>query len=72
MGLEDLEKELNTLIDINQNILNAIGVGHESLDKIIDTGKEFSFYSKLTGAGGGGCAFTLIPKGKIAFLFIFS
>lgn len=57
---------MGTLIHINQQILNAIGVGHEVLDKVVNIGKKhFSFHGKLTGAGGGGCAFTLIPKGSI-------
>jgi len=58
----ELEKELKTLVSMNHHLLGAIGVGHEALDKIYHTTKKFGLNSKLTGAGGGGCAFTLIEK----------
>ncbi|CAL1536173.1 unnamed protein product [Lymnaea stagnalis] len=54
-------KTLGDLIDLNQNLLNAMGVGHPTLDRIVAAAKKHGFYSKLTGAGGGGCAFVLIP-----------
>jgi mevalonate kinase len=60
--LKQLESTLETFIDVKQGILVALGVGHPALDMIINTGKEFGFHSKLTGAGGGGCGFTLIPR----------
>lgn len=63
--LKKLEMDLEALIDINQNILNAIGVGHEALNTVVRVGNEFYLHSKLTGAGGGGCAFTLIPRGLL-------
>jgi mevalonate kinase len=49
-------------IDINQHILNALGVGHKALDSICQLSAEYNLHSKLTGAGGGGCAFTLIKN----------
>ncbi|KAG8455717.1 hypothetical protein GDO86_001779 [Hymenochirus boettgeri] len=51
---------LEELIDINQNHLNVIGVGHPSLDKICQVTASHGLHSKLTGAGGGGCAVTLL------------
>jgi mevalonate kinase len=54
---------LESFIDIKQGILVALGVGHPALDTIVNTGKKFGFHSKLTGAGGGGCGFTLVPRG---------
>jgi mevalonate kinase len=60
---EDTAKYLGELIEINQQLLNSIGVGHPTFDLICKITKEFGFYSKLTGAGGGGCAITLIAPG---------
>jgi mevalonate kinase len=37
-----------------------LGVGHASLDTVCRVTKELGLHSKLTGAGGGGCALTLI------------
>ncbi|KAE8634265.1 hypothetical protein XENTR_v10002246 [Xenopus tropicalis] len=51
---------LEELIDINQHHLNVIGVGHPSLNTICRVTAERGLHSKLTGAGGGGCAVTLL------------
>jgi len=62
--LVEFEEELKSYIDINQNVLVALGVGHPALDKVINVSKaNGGFHSKLTGAGGGGCAITLINRG---------
>jgi mevalonate kinase len=60
---KDLEQQIEALMDVNQGILNAIGVGHSSLDLVVKTSIALNFHSKLTGAGGGGCAITFIPTG---------
>ena len=57
---EKLESELEALIDVNQGILNAIGVGHQALDLVVKVSSQFNLRAKLTGAGGGGCAITLV------------
>lgn len=51
------------LIDDNHAQLAALGVSHPSLETIKKTtaSAPFSLSTKLTGAGGGGCAVTLIP-----------
>ena len=54
---------LQELIDMNQQLLNAIGVGHASLDTVVQVTAQHGLHSKLTGAGGGGCAFTLLTPG---------
>ncbi|ESO97418.1 hypothetical protein LOTGIDRAFT_231588 [Lottia gigantea] len=54
---------LQDLIDINQHLLQAMGVSHPALEKIIRLTSQYNLHSKLTGAGGGGCSFTLIPPG---------
>ncbi|XP_044296385.1 mevalonate kinase isoform X2 [Varanus komodoensis] len=51
---------LEELIDINQHHLSVIGVGHPSLDRVCQLTAERGLHSKLTGAGGGGCAITLL------------
>ncbi|XP_051888306.1 mevalonate kinase isoform X2 [Pristis pectinata] len=51
---------LEELIDINQHHLNAIGVGHSSLDRLCQVTAAYGLHSKLTGAGGGGCGLTLL------------
>ncbi|XP_051828962.1 mevalonate kinase isoform X2 [Antechinus flavipes] len=54
---------LEELIDMNQHHLNAIGVGHASLDRLCQVTASHGLHSKLTGAGGGGCGFTLLRPG---------
>ena len=54
-------------MEFNQHLLNAVGVGHYTFDLICRTTKEFGFSSKLTGAGGGGCAITLITPGQCVY-----
>lgn len=66
----DLEKDevlfaqLASLVNINQGLLVSIGVSHPTLDTICRLTAEMGLSSKLTGAGGGGCAFTLLGSGK--------
>ena len=56
------------LFSINHHLLNAIGVGHPSLDKACAIAQQFGLGAKLTGGGGGGCAIALIPPGKLVVL----
>ncbi|XP_055970468.1 mevalonate kinase [Sorex fumeus] len=51
---------LEELIDMNQHHLNALGVGHASLDQLCQVTSAHGLHSKLTGAGGGGCGITLL------------
>uniref|UniRef100_A0A670ZYA5 Mevalonate kinase n=1 Tax=Pseudonaja textilis TaxID=8673 RepID=A0A670ZYA5_PSETE len=51
---------LPDLVDINQHLLNGIGVGHALLDRVCEVTSSHGLHSKLTGAGGGGCAITLL------------
>uniref|UniRef100_A0A8D0L641 Mevalonate kinase n=1 Tax=Sphenodon punctatus TaxID=8508 RepID=A0A8D0L641_SPHPU len=51
---------LEELFVINQHHLNVIGVGHPSLDRVCQVTASHGLHSKLTGAGGGGCAITLL------------
>ncbi|XP_073257523.1 mevalonate kinase-like [Porites lutea] len=51
---------LENLIDLNQQLLVTLGVSHSSLDELCCVTSKYGLHSKLTGAGGGGCAFTLV------------
>ncbi len=48
------------LIKINHALLDSIGVGHTALTEVVSASSSLGFTSKLTGAGGGGCAITLL------------
>ena len=49
----------------NHRHLVTLGVSHPSLETIKEkTATPFGLSTKLTGAGGGGCAVTLIPDSK--------
>jgi len=54
------DENLDTLILTNQGLLRTLGVSHESLEEICRITRQFGAETKLTGAGGGGCAFTFI------------
>jgi mevalonate kinase len=43
-------------------LIEDIGVGHESLDEICTISSSYGYHAKLTGAGGGGCAYLLLWK----------
>lgn len=58
---EKTYQELEILVDLNQNLLNAIGVGHSTIDQIVLMCAKHNLHAKLTGAGGGGCVFAIIP-----------
>lgn len=47
----------------------TLGVSHPSLEVIRSrTAEPYGLSTKLTGAGGGGCAVTLVPDGMYPFL----
>ncbi|KAI1797283.1 cystathionine beta-lyase [Ganoderma leucocontextum] len=54
---------LSALIDENHAHLVQLGVSHPSLEAIRSktTAAPYALSTKLTGAGGGGCAVTLVP-----------
>jgi mevalonate kinase len=49
---------------MNNDLLCCIGVGHPALDKVVRVTGKLGIKTKLTGAGGGGCAFSLIPNSR--------
>ncbi|XP_076069373.1 mevalonate kinase-like [Oratosquilla oratoria] len=51
---EEAYKRILELVDINQSLLCALGVSHDSLDKMVSIAKSHGLHAKLTGAGAGG------------------
>ncbi|KAJ8682277.1 hypothetical protein QAD02_018069 [Eretmocerus hayati] len=58
---QNFHENLADLVRINHGLLNACQVSHSSLEAIVDSAKKHQFSGKLTGAGGGGFAYILIP-----------
>lgn len=54
-------RRLEALIDLQHGLLRTLGVSHPRLDEICMITLRRGLHSKLTGAGGGGYAYTLIP-----------
>jgi len=61
-----LHKEIYTLFRINHDLLCALGVGHASLTAVSEASRSEGLACKLTGAGGGGCAITLLNEDATA------
>lgn len=56
---------LGQLMYENHFLLNAIGVGHATLDELVWLTKQYhALGAKLTGAGGGGCLLVLLSEGS--------
>jgi mevalonate kinase len=61
------EGDVLTMVRTNQHLLAAVGVSHASLDRIcsvVDETAGDEAAAKLTGAGGGGCAFVVLRPSK--------
>ncbi|TFK40243.1 cystathionine beta-lyase [Crucibulum laeve] len=59
---DSLLSALSALINENHSHLVTLGVSHASLETIRSkTSTPYGLSTKLTGAGGGGCAVTLLP-----------
>ncbi len=54
-------QELGRLIDHNQDLLESMEVSHPALEEIVGIARRHGLHGKLTGAGGGGFAFVLLP-----------
>ncbi|CAG8518060.1 1164_t:CDS:10, partial [Scutellospora calospora] len=57
---QEFYEKTEELVDMNHHLLNSLGVGHPSLDKVREITAQYDLHTKLTGAGGGGCAFTFV------------
>ena len=56
-------ERLGSLVDYNQRLLATLGVSHPSLDRVCSVAATHGLHAKLTGAGGGGYAYVLVPPG---------
>nr|CAD7267072.1 unnamed protein product [Timema shepardi] len=55
--------KLEELVDMNQALLMCLDISHPSLNRICNLMSQYGLHGKLTGAGGGGFAFSLLPPG---------
>jgi len=56
-------KELGKYMNINHALLDALGVGHSQLSRLVLASRSAgAFGAKITGAGGGGCMVALCAK----------
>jgi mevalonate kinase len=58
-------KELGQKISQNQEYLETIGISNEKLRDMIQVGQKSSFGAKITGAGEGGCIFSLTDESNV-------
>jgi mevalonate kinase len=65
-GLRALQKHdlelAGRLMNRNHELLNALGVGHPMIEKLVAAARPSSYGAKLTGAGGGGSIVALTDK----------
>ncbi|KAL3591232.1 hypothetical protein D5086_009872 [Populus alba] len=61
LSLNAKEEKLEELMEMNQGLLQCMGVSHASIETVLRTTLKYKLASKLTGAGGGGCVLTLLP-----------
>ena len=54
--------QMEALVDVNQQLLCNMGVSHEAIDRVCEMSARRGLHSKLTGAGGGGCVITVLPR----------
>ncbi|KAJ6802731.1 mevalonate kinase-like [Iris pallida] len=55
------EEKIEELMEMNQGLLQCMGVSHASIEAVLRITFKYKLASKLTGAGGGGCVLTLLP-----------
>ncbi|MEM2924453.1 MAG: mevalonate kinase [Methanocellales archaeon] len=69
-GLQYLEKAdyqaVGRLMNMNQSLLEALGVSTEQLSTMCNVARKAGAYgAKLTGAGGGGCMFAICSRARV-------
>jgi len=56
-------KDLGQCMDMNNALMEALGVGHPASSKLVLAARASGAYgAKITGAGGGGCIIALCPR----------
>ncbi|KAL6531417.1 hypothetical protein OROMI_027780 [Orobanche minor] len=61
LAITEKEEKIGELMDMNQGLLQSMGVSHVSIETVIRTTLKYKLSTKLTGAGGGGCVLTILP-----------
>ncbi|MQL76248.1 hypothetical protein Taro_008628 [Colocasia esculenta] len=61
LSITEKEEKISELMEMNQGLLQCMGVSHASIEAVLRVTMKFKLTSKLTGAGGGGCVLTLLP-----------
>lgn len=61
LSITEKEEKIVELMEMNQGLLQCMGVSHASIENVLRTTLKYKLTSKLTGAGGGGCVLTLLP-----------
>ena len=61
ISVTEKEEKIAELMEMNQGLLQCMGVSHASIETVLRTTFKYKLASKLTGAGGGGCVLTLLP-----------
>ncbi|KNA17997.1 hypothetical protein SOVF_074730 [Spinacia oleracea] len=61
IAVTEKEDKVEELMEMNQGLLQCMGVSHASIETVLRTTLKYKLRSKLTGAGGGGCVLTLLP-----------
>ncbi|EEB09646.1 mevalonate kinase Erg12 [Schizosaccharomyces japonicus yFS275] len=64
LAREQLLPKIGQLVELNQKLLECLHVSHPTLERVIDAAKRIG-WTKLTGAGGGGCAYTVLRGADI-------
>jgi len=57
------------MIDVNHYLLCSLNVSHEKIENIRQITKKYGLHTKITGAGGGGCMLTFVPKGIYTYIY---
>lgn len=70
LSITEKEEKIEELMEMNQGLLQCMGVSHAVIETVLRTTLKYKLASKLTGAGGGGCVLTLLPT-RIHFLMLF-
>lgn len=61
LSVTEKEQKIEELMEMNQGLLQSMGVSHATIETVLRTTLKYKLASKLTGAGGGGCVLTLLP-----------
>jgi mevalonate kinase len=61
---EEILTKVPQLIGINQNLLETIQVSCSEIRHLVLKLSDLNIFSKLTGAGGGGCVIAFIPRNR--------